>query len=45
MFLRPPLGYMTEVLPGDRPGRTVKRPRKDPDQASTMAHLELALDE
>src|SRR6266581_131964 len=45
MFLKPPLGYMTLVSPGDRPGRTVKRPAKNPEHAGIMIHLAKALDE
>jgi resolvase-like protein/recombinase len=45
MFQKPPLGYMTVHVPGDRPGRIVKRPVKDPGCAATMLQLEQALDE
>jgi hypothetical protein len=39
MFVRPPLGYMTEYTAGDRPGQLTKRPMKNPDQAELMAEL------
>jgi len=45
MFWKPPLGYMTEYQTGDRPGRTIKRPAKNPEHAAVMAELERALDE
>src|SRR5215471_5299708 len=45
MFLKPPLGYMTVHALGDRPGRTVKRPAKNPEHAAAMVQLEQAFDE
>jgi len=45
MFVRPPLGYMTEYTPGERPGQLIKRPTKNPDQAALMAELARAFAE
>jgi len=44
MFVRPPLGYMTEYTPGERPGQLIKRPTQNPDQAAMMAELADAFD-
>jgi Resolvase, N terminal domain/Recombinase len=45
MFVRPPLGYMTEYLPGERPGQVIKRPAKNATMAPLMAEMASAFDE